>query len=202
MNQIYVPEAALRNHLTFKEWYERVAYQLFEDAINHQNKFDISKLDHGQRVDLIEKIMRHTNNIFFDNPELIDYKTKNRKWNCRKTDIISTTCVILLSNFKITYKAVGELIGIGHATVIYYIKRHAGCCASSNYKAKYLKLLTQLQYERIIPTIKNSGHQPQQLVSTLLSGIGPKARATDSGSNRSKEASTYGDALARLGIKR
>lgn len=202
MNQIYVPEAALRSHLTFKEWYERVAYQLFEDAIDHQNRFDISKLDRGQRVDLIERIMRHANNIFFDNPELIDYKTKNRKWNCRKTDITSTTCVILLSNFKITYKALGELIGLHHTTVIYYVKRHAAYCVSSDYRTKYLKLLTQLQYERIIPIIKNSGHQPQQLVSTLLSGIQPKVRTPDSRSDGDKKAAAYADALTRLGIKR
>lgn len=202
MSDIYVPPSALRSQLTFKDWYERVSYQLFQDAVESPPKFDLEKLTPEQNIEFVETVMRHVNNVFYDNPELIDYKTKNRKYSCRKTDIISTTCIILLTNFKITYKEVANIFKLNHSTIIYYVKRHAAYCATGHYRSKYLRLLTQLQYERIIPTVKDKGYEPQQLVSTLLSGIRSKSRTPDLSGNGDKEAPAYGDALSRLGINR
>lgn len=141
----------------------------------------------------IETIMREANLIYYGKDELIDYKTKNRKYSTRKTDIVAATCVIILSNFKITYTHLATLFGVNHATMIYYVKRHANHCESTDYRNKYMNLLTHLQHEGIIPPTKDKRHNPQQLVSTVLSRIESKARTSDSRGNRGKKTTAAGN---------
>jgi hypothetical protein len=174
MDNICVPNEALRNHLTFKDWYERVAYQLFQAELI-QDKFKLMFTDE-EKIKLIEEIMVRTNLIFNDRAELVNYKgKKNRKWDSKITNIVSIASVIVLSNFKITYTKLGSLLGVNHSTLIYYVKRHAAYCVSRDYRAKYFKLLTQLQYERIIPTTQDEGSNPKRLLSAVLSGIKPES---------------------------
>ncbi len=190
-DNICIPESALRNHLTFRDWYKKVSYEMFQDPTSPE-RFDIIWSDEN-RSDYIETIMKEANLIYYGKYELIDYKTKNRKFSTRKTDIVAATCVIILNNFKITYTRLASFFGVNHATMIYYVKRHASHCESRDYRNKYINLLTRLQNEGIIPPTKNKRHNPQQLVSTLLSRVESKARAANSRGNRGKKIAAAGN---------
>lgn len=168
-NQICIPPEALISYRTFKDWSDRIAYQIFMLG-SSPVKFNLELPIEDNRK-FVETILRKVNFFYYGDDQLINYVDKNRKRNCSKIDIIATTCVIILNNFKIKYSELGKFFGVDHSTVIYYVKRHANYCISPDYKRKYINVLTHLQHERIIPAAEDKRHDPQQLVSTLLSRI-------------------------------
>lgn len=169
---ICVPKAALRNHLTFKDWYNRISYNLFQFG-QKPHRFDV-EMNSEEKLEFIENIMKYVNLVYHGSFHLIDYKTKNKKWSCAKTDVAAITCIIILDNFNITYTELGKYFGLHHSTVVYYVKRHSNYCMSSDYRNKYFKLINTLQHEGIIPTTEGQRYKSQQLVSSTMSGIKSK----------------------------
>jgi hypothetical protein len=183
MSDICVPPTALRSLLTFKDWCDSVAYQLFYDQMIDQ-KFtvlyepskSVTVTTDQEMIELLEKVMTYVNLVFNENPALVNYKDKpTGKWDTKTTNIVAVACFIVASNYQITYATLASYVGVNYSTVIYYMKRHASHCVSKDYRNKYFKLLTLLQHEGVISTTKNERSDAKRLLSTILSGIKPES---------------------------
>jgi hypothetical protein len=86
-------------------------------------------------------------------------------------DLLAISCAAIVTHHKITYTRLGEALGISHCSVVYYLKRHKNMMSYDKiYKIAYLKFLTALKNERLIPPIKIEKRNTKWLLHPILPG--------------------------------
>lgn len=168
MDPICVPPNALESAEDFTVWFKKTRAMLYPE-IDYEDSGINSLTTHEKVQNKFDTICRFYNLIFHGNDNTIDVVTKNRKHRCSKIDIIATVSEIILSRFQIRYIDLCRVIKVHHTTLIYYRKRHQGSLASREFKTKYLRLISILEHERIIPAIEGEEPESKWVLSSVLS---------------------------------
>lgn len=153
---LIVPPDSLLSPKTFREWFKLTHDQLF-------GKPEVS-------IELIESMLATANGVFNNQPYIPLYKEKNRKVSSKLGDVFCVTIEIIMSKFEITYSQLGKIIGLHHATLIYYRKRHEGhSTTNKKYYQNYQKTIKLLEDERVIPIIETKKSNSKWILSDVLS---------------------------------
>jgi hypothetical protein len=156
MKELIVPEKALENSRAFREWFYNIHSKLFDRPVPDRDK--------------IENILATANSVFYNNPEIPNYKSKNRKVNSSLGDLFAVAIHTVMNRYDIGCSELGRIIGLHHATIIYYRNRHEDFFRlNKKYQENYLKTIKILEYERIIPATKATQSESKRILLNLLS---------------------------------
>lgn len=154
MSTLIIPESALSNSDAFKDWCSTVHQELFGCPFI-ERKIDrrFPLYDKQEGLQLFNLIMSKVNLVLFGDPTIpkIDFKIK--KYPTRISDVIAVTCFIIIEQYDVKLSHLANLIGVHHATIIYYKKKLD--IMFFNGKDKFIK-----QYARILITLINTNILP------------------------------------------
>lgn len=170
MDKIIIPPEALEDRETFRNWYIRICQQIFpnQNGSEHIFKFKLTGEDQ-EKLKLIERIMQYTNLIYNGDFSLIPYKNKRRKLNCKYSDVLGITIYILRNYYEITTTQLGKLLNMNHSSITYHAIKHSNLIPfEPEHKKKYIKLVTLLEYEKIIPVIEEGKTHSKWVLPTVL----------------------------------
>jgi hypothetical protein len=154
MGQLLVPDWATKNKETFREWFCLIYSQLYEQPYDQKIlKKHINFYPLEDRVKIAESIMQRVNLVLHGKNVVPDYKTKNKKVNCKIGDVLCITAYVLRTQFIITLQDIATLFSCkSHSTILYYLRTHKGRSETSRrYRTNYENLLKILIDERLIP---------------------------------------------------
>lgn len=163
MDKIIIPPEALKDRETFRTWYIRVCQQLFPNRNSEEFvvKFKLTG-EELEQVKLIEEIMRYANLIYHGDFSVIPYKNKRRKLNCKYSDILGIAIYVMKNYYDITVVRLGKLLNMNHSSITYHVLKHKKLIPfEPDHQKKYLKLITLLEYEKIIPITERDGVNPK-----------------------------------------
>lgn len=170
MGQLLVPDWATKNKETFREWFCLIYSQLYEQPYDqkvlrkHINFYPIE-----ERVRIAESIMQRVNLVLHGRNVIPEYKTKNRKVNCKVGDVLCITAYVLKTEFTITLQDIATLFSCkSHCTILYYVKTHRGRCETNRrYRKNYENLLKILTDERLIPVVEEKQSDTKRVLHTV-----------------------------------
>jgi hypothetical protein len=154
MGQLLVPDWATQNKESFREWFCLIYSQLYEQP--HDQKVlrkHINFYPPEERVRIAEGIMQRVNLVLHGRNVVPEYKTKNKKVNCKIGDVLCVTAYVLKTQFTVTLQDIATLFSCkSHCTILYYVRTHKGRCETNRrYRKNYENLLKILADERLIP---------------------------------------------------
>jgi hypothetical protein len=159
MGQLLVPDWATQNKETFREWFCLIYSQLYEQP--HDQKVlrkHINFYPPEERVRIAESIMQRVNLVLNGKNVVPEYKTKNKKVNCKIGDVLCITAYVLKTQFTVTLQDIATLFSCkSHCTILYYVRNHKGRCETNRrYRTNYENLLKILTDERLIPVAQET----------------------------------------------
>jgi hypothetical protein len=120
-------------------------------------------------VKIVEGIMQRVNLVLHGSNVVPEYKTKNKKVNCKVGDVLCVTAYVLKTQFTITLQDIATLFSCkSHCTILYYVRNHQGRCDTSRrYRTNYENLLKILIDERLIPITQETQPDTQRVLHTV-----------------------------------
>lgn len=167
MDQILIPEYALSSESAFREWSIQTCATLFpRNGGNYlKNYYTMTDSTVKEKFDLITK---YVTLVFGISEKNVDLNPPSKKLRTISVDIVSVTCEILMSHYKVGCVKMGRILEKNHSTIIFYRRRHKDFLMMKEYKAKYLRLLNLLYNEGIIQPIEESERNPQRLLRAVF----------------------------------
>jgi chromosomal replication initiation ATPase DnaA len=170
MGQLLVPEWATQSKETFREWFCLIYSQLYEQP--HDQKVlrkHINFYPPEERVRIAENIMQRVNLVLNGKNVVPEYKTKNKKVNCKIGDVLCITAYVLKTQFTVTLQDIATLFSCkSHCTILYYVRNHKGRCETNRrYRTNYENLLKILADERLIPITEEKQPDTQRVLHTV-----------------------------------
>lgn len=171
MGQLLVPDWATQSKESFREWFCLIYSQLYEQP--HDQKVlrkHINFYPPEERVRIAESIMQRVNLVLNGRNVVPEYKTKNKKVNCKIGDVLCITAYVLKTQFTVTLQDIATLFSCkSHCTILYYIRNHKGRCETSRrYRTNYENLLKILRDERLIPIAQEAQTESKRVLYPIL----------------------------------
>lgn len=171
MQEICIPEDALKDEDSFKDWSIKTCMNLFPDSKLTARLLPLR--EPSEIKEYFDAILKYVTFVFKeDRSKVYDRKfnlnPQSNKLNCLTVDLVSIACVVVMSHWKVGCSLMGRAIGKHHSTIIYYRKRHHNYLMMKDYKIKYLRLLNALYDKGIIYTIKASEPNAQRILRAAL----------------------------------
>lgn len=171
MQEICIPEEALKDEEAFKDWSIKTCLSLFPDSKLIAKVLPLR--EPSEIKEYFDAILKYVTFVFKDDRSKFYGRKFNmdpdrKKFNCLTVDLVSITCVVVMSHWKVGCTMMAKAIGKHHSTVIYYKKRHNNYLVMKDYKVKYLRLLNALYDKGIIYTIKASEPNSQRILRAAL----------------------------------
>jgi len=171
MGQLLVPEWATQSKESFREWFCLIYSQLYEQP--HDQKVlrkHINFYPPEERVRIAESIMQRVNLVLHGRNVVPEYKTKNKKVNCKIGDVLCITAYVLKTQFTVTLQDIATLFSCkSHCTILYYVRTHRGRCDTSRrYRKNYENLLKILTDERLIPVTQETQTESKRILHPVL----------------------------------
>ena len=167
MDQILVPEHALSSESAFREWSIQTCATLFpkNEANYLKNYYAMTDGTVKEKFDLITK---YVTLVFGISEKNVDLNPPSKKLRTISVDIVSVTCEVLMSHYKVGCAKMGRILEKNHSTIIFYRRRHRNFLMMKDYKSKYLRLLNLLYNEGIIQPVKESECDPQRVLHPVF----------------------------------
>lgn len=154
MSTLIIPESALDNSDAFKDWCSTVHQELFGcPFIERKISRVFPTYDKEEALKLFNLIANKVNFVLFNDPTIFTFGAKIKKYPTRISDVLAVTCFVIIEQYDVKLSHLSKLIGIHHATVIYYKKKID--IMFFNGKEKFIK-----QYARILITLINTNILP------------------------------------------
>lgn len=173
MGQLLVPDWATKNKETFREWFCLIYSQLYEQPYDQKVlKKHINFYPLEDRVKIAESIMQTVNLVLHGKNVVPEYKTKNKKVNCKVGDVLCITAYVLRTQFIITLQDIATLFSCkSHSTILYYLRTHKGRSETTRrYRKNYENLLKILEDERLIPIVQEIQSESKRILHPVLHG--------------------------------
>jgi hypothetical protein len=167
MDQILVPEHALKSESAFREWSIQTCLTLFpKNGSNYLKNY--YSMDSSTIKQKFEMIAKYVSLVYSISENRVDLNPPSKKLKTVSVDIVSVTCEIIMSHFNVGCTKMGRILSKNHATIIYYRRRHRNFLGMKQYKMKYLSLLNLLYNEGIIQPITESERDSQRVLHPVL----------------------------------
>lgn len=154
MSTLVIPEFALTDSQAFKDWCSNTHQDLFGCPFIRQSTNRVfPTYDKHEGLELFKLIASKVNLILFNDPTIPQFGFKVKKYSTKISDVLAVTCFVVMEQYDVKISHLATLIGMHHASVIYYRKKVD--IMFFNGKEKFTK-----QYARILMTLINTNILP------------------------------------------
>jgi len=153
---VTIPEYALQDKHTFKDWFIDVYARLFEKKVTVKLEESAFPEDDEEAKLLIENIISRVNFLIngdYSMPYRFD-ASKTRKFTNKNSDVMGIAVAIIMDNYVITSVRLAKLLKLNHSTIVYYKKKIRDILSvNKKYRDTYLRVLLNLQKHELISKV-------------------------------------------------
>lgn len=172
MSYLIIPECALESSDAFKDWFTKTHAQLFGHSLLSKGpRHKFPENDPAEAKKLVDHVIVKVNLVMFGAPVYPYTKPKNRKFACNITDVMSITAYIMLEQFDVKLVTLSKVLGVHHATTIYYRKKVDARFFTEKKKfvEKYSAILMLLINDGTLKTIKTPKSEVEDYIRSRKS---------------------------------
>ena len=167
MDQILVPEFALKSESAFREWSIETCAFLFS-AKARRAMANVYIMKESTIKEKFKIISKYVTLVFGISENELDLNPPTNKMTSVTVDVVTIACEVIMSHHNVGCSQMGRALDKNHSTILYYRRRHRNHLVMKDYKANYLRLLNLLYNEGIIQPIEKSESNSQRVLHSVL----------------------------------